>query len=219
MGEWRDDIGSYVDVELIEFAVDRGVLVRPPRAGVWYVAFVDAASGVGQDSFAVGVAHRDGEEIILDLAHEIKPPFNPQAAVAEVAALLKGYGVRSCVGDKYSAGFIIEAMARQGIHYTYSERDRSQIYVETLPLFTSGRARLIDNKKLVTQFASLERRTSSVGRDRVDHGREGHDDLCNAAAGALALVATGPAPMRISDEALRLAAQREPRFDVFSNYY
>lgn len=56
-----------------------------------------------------------------------------------------------------------------------------------LPLFTSGRVRLIDDKKLVTQFSSLERRTSSVGRDRVDHGRDGHDDHCNAAAGALTL--------------------------------
>jgi hypothetical protein len=52
-------------------------------------------------------------------------------------------------------------------------------------LFTSGRARLLDNKRLTTQFASLERRTSPIGKDRVDHGPGGHDDLCNSAAGSL----------------------------------
>lgn len=205
-GQFRDDIGSFVPLELIENAVDVGVLVRPSRPGVTYRGFVDAASGVGQDSFALGIAHKDGNEIALDLAHEIRPPFSPDRALAECASLLKSYNLRSCVGDKYSAGFVIEGFSRQGISYAYSERDRSAIYVEALPLFTSGRARLVDNKKLVAQFASLERRTSSVGRDRVDHGREGHDDLCNASAGALVLVASGLPIMTISDEVLRLAA-------------
>jgi hypothetical protein len=209
-GQFRDDIGTFVPLELIEAAVDVGVLVRAPKPGATYRGFVDAASGVGADSFALGIAHRDGNEIVLDLAFEIRPPFSPDAALGECASLLKSYGLRSCVGDKYSAGFVIEGFAKLGITYTYSERDRSAIYVECLPLFTSGRARLVDNKKLVTQFASLERRTSSVGRDRVDHGREGHDDLCNAAAGALTLVSAQPPGLNISDEVLAYARSLKP---------
>jgi hypothetical protein len=207
-GQFRDDIGSYVPTELIESAVDIGVLVRPPKPGVAYWGFADAASGVGQDSFAIGIAHKDGNEVVLDLAHEIKPPFSPDGAIAECASLLKTYGLRACTGDKYSLGFTTEGFAKRGVTYTYSEHDRSAIYVSCLPLFTSGRARIIDNRKLVTQFASLERRTSSVGRDRVDHGREGHDDLCNAAAGALGLASGigGAPPLNISDEVLRLAS-------------
>jgi hypothetical protein len=213
-GQFRDDVGAFVPLELIESAVDLGVLVRPPRQGVAYKGFIDAASGVGQDSFAIGIAHRDKEEIILDLAHEIKPPFSAGAAIAESSSLLKSYGLRSCVGDRWSLGFTDEGFAKLGITYTYSERDRPQIYLECLPLFTSGRARLIDNKKLVTQFASLERRTSSVSRDRVDHGREGHDDLCNAAAGAMTLVASAPQGMNISDEVLRMAAMPPRQFPL-----
>jgi hypothetical protein len=64
--------------------------------------------------------------------------------------------------------------------------------LDALPLFTSGRVRLLDSKRLVSQFAALERRTSSIGKDRVDHGPGGKDDLCNAAAGALVLAATTP---------------------------
>jgi hypothetical protein len=203
-GQFRDDIGSYVPTELIEAAVDVGVLVRPPKPGIAYRAFVDAASGVGADSFALGIAHKDGNEAVLDLAHEIKPPFSPDRALAECASLMKNYNLKACTGDKYSAGFVIEGFAKQGVTYTYSERDRSQVYVEALPLFTSGRARIVDNKKLVAQFSTLERRTSSIGRDRVDHGRDGHDDLANAAAGALVLVASGRAPMRFTEEAARV---------------
>jgi hypothetical protein len=187
MGLWRDDLSNYVPLELIESAVDVGVSVRPPKTGVAYFGFVDAASGVGQDSFAIAIAHKDQNEVILDLAHEVKPSFSPDQAIGECSSLLKSFGLRTCVGDRYSAGFVIEGFARAGISYCYSERDRSAIYVECLPLFTSGRARLIDNKKLVTQFASLERRTSSTGRDRVDHRINNHDDLCNTTAGALGL--------------------------------
>jgi hypothetical protein len=206
-GEFRDDIASFIDVEMIEACTDRGVTVRPPRAGVRYVAFVDAASGTGQDAFAVGIAHRDKEEIVLDLAHEVKPPFSPSHAIAEVCGLLAGYHITSVTGDKWAPGFVAEGFAQHRVRYAYTERDRSQIYVEALPLLTSGRARLVENKRLALQFASLERRTSPGGKDRIDHGLNGHDDLCNAVAGSLVEVATKPQAMQISDEIMRQAAQ------------
>ena len=211
-GEWRDDLASFIDVEMIEACTDRGVLVRPPRMGVRYSAFVDAASGTGQDSFAVGIAHKDKDrdEIVLDAVHEVKPPFSPSAAIAEVAALVKTYAIKSVTGDKYAPGFVAEGFARHQLRYSYAERDRSQIYVEALPLLTSGRARLIDSKKLTLQFASLERRTSPGGRDRVDHRVNGHDDLCNAAAGALVEAATGWRPMVISQKMLDMADRPSP---------
>ena len=165
-------------------------MVRAARPAVQYYGFVDVASGVGLDSFAASVAHREGELVIVDVAHEIKPKFSAEAAVAEVAALFKSYGIERPVGDKWGAGLTVAMFGRHGLDYEYSERDRSALYVEVLPLFSSGRARLVDNKKLVTQFASLERRTSSVGRDRIDHGRDGRDDLCNAVAGAMTLAAS-----------------------------
>ena len=215
LGEWRNDIAGYLDIELIESCVDRGVVVRPPRAGIRYVGFVDSASGVGQDAFALGIAHKDRDAIVLDLAHEVKPPFSPSNAIAETCALLKSYGVTSVTGDKYAPGFVAEGFARAGVRYVYSERDRSRIYVECLPLLTSGRARLIDSKKLVTQFASLERRTSAGGRDRVDHGVNGHDDLCNAAAGTLVLAQR---PQVVTAADLRIAALPARHFDALYPY-
>lgn len=109
--------------------------------------------------------------------------------VAEIAALLKTYSCSHVVGDKYAAGWVIEAFAKVGITYRHSDADRSAVYLNALPLFTAGRARLIDSARLVAQFAGLERRTFPTGRDRIDHGRAGRDDLCNACAGCLVLAA------------------------------
>jgi hypothetical protein len=87
----------------------------------------------------------------------------------------------------------VDVFSSCGINYRHSDRDRSTLYLDALPMFTSGRIRLLDNRKLVSQFAQLERKTSASGsRDRVNHGVGGHDDLCNSAAGALTLALKQP---------------------------
>jgi hypothetical protein len=102
----------------------------------------------------------------LDCLFEIKPPFNPTAAVAEMAGVLKAYGLTRTVGDKYAGEWVVDAFAKAGVKYQHSERDRSAIYLDVLPKFTSGRIRLLDHPRLVTQFAALERRTSPIGKNR-----------------------------------------------------
>jgi hypothetical protein len=46
---------------------------------------------------------------------------------------------------------------RNDISYETYERDRSAIYTDFLPVLTSGRARLLDNQRLIGQLANLER--------------------------------------------------------------
>ncbi len=113
----------------------------------------------------------------------------------QVAGVLKQYGLSSVTGDRYASGFIIDAFAAQGITYKFSERDRSTVFTDALPMFVAGSVRLIDNKRLVTQLAALERKTSPGGRDKVDHPRGQHDDAALSACGALVLAvakAKGP---------------------------
>jgi hypothetical protein len=50
---------------------------------------------------------------------------------------------------------------------------------------------LLDVLRLHVQLVCLERRASRGGRDSIDHAPGAHDDLANAAAGAL-VRATGP---------------------------
>jgi hypothetical protein len=188
-GEFRNDIAGFLDLAVIEAAVDRGVVVRPPREGVSYRSGCDMSGGA-HDSAVLAISHDEGETAVLDCLIEIKAPFNPTSAVEEIAATLKEYGLSSTVGDKYASGWMPDAFSKADITYAYAEIDRSEAYLRVLPKFMSGKVRLIDCPRLISQFASLERRTTPVGRDRVDHGPGGKDDCSNATALALTVKAS-----------------------------
>ena len=78
------------------------------------------------------------------------------------------------------------------MNYEPSEKPKSELYRDLLPLINSTAADLLEHDKLVTQLISLERRTSRGGTDSVDHPPGGHDDVANAVAGALVLACKNP---------------------------
>jgi hypothetical protein len=183
-GEFRQDIESYVTVEAVEACIvpDRHQL--PPVQGIRYQAFTDPSGG-SQDSFTLAVGHKEKESAVFDLVVERKPPFNPESAVEEFAATLKQYRVTKVTGDKYAGEFPRELFRKHGIVYEPSERTKSDLYQELLPLLNSGRVALLDDRRLATRLTQLERRTARSGRDSIDHGPGGRDDLANSVAGVL----------------------------------
>jgi hypothetical protein len=139
LSEWRDDLSSFISRDLLEAAVDRGVIVRAPIHGTKYRAFADPSGGA-HDSFTLGISHREKDgSIVLDLLFERHAPFNPSEVTEEIAALLKSYRCTQVTGDKYAARWVTEAFGKTGITYRQSEADRSAIYLDTLP-FCSRRA-------------------------------------------------------------------------------
>jgi hypothetical protein len=187
LAEWRDDISAFLSRELIEGAIDRGVVARAPDPKQSFFAFADPSGGVS-DAFSCAIAHReDNGRVILDALHEVVAPFDPAAATAAVSKLLKAFSVSRVVSDKYAAQWPVSEFARHDITLEHSERDRSAIYADFLPLLTAGRARLLDHRRLVGQLANLERKAQPSGKDRIDHPVGSHDDLSNACAGACVL--------------------------------
>lgn len=175
---------------MVDAAIDVGTGARPPLQDLQYTAFADPSGGAG-DSFTAAISHCDTDIAVLDALYERRPPFNPSAVVAEIADLCRQYRCGAITGDRYAASWVTEAFAKEGLTYCHAQRDRSAIYGDALPLFTSGRVRLLDNPRLVNQLTGLERRTSPAGRDRIDHGPgpHRHDDLANAVCGALVAAA------------------------------
>jgi hypothetical protein len=192
---FRSDIASFVSRESVDAAIQPGALELPPSSNLRYVAFVDPSGG-SADSMTLAIAHRDPKENIgvLDAIREVKPTFAPNLVVEQFAALLKSYRVRKVTGDRYGGIWVETAFKKAGISYEASERSKSQIYGEFLPLINSGRVELLDHKRLVSQLTNLERRTARGGKDTIDHpqGPGQHDDIANAAAGALVLAAGTP---------------------------
>jgi hypothetical protein len=186
LSEWRSDVSDFLPLEVVESCTDWGVRERPPVPGIKYFGFVDAATGTGTDSMALGIAHVVGTEVVLDAIRERKPQFSPEAVAGEHTALLRLYGVTEVRGDHQTA-WVRTYYERGGVLWIPSRWNKSEIYLATLPLMMSGRARLFDDEVLRRQLTGLERRTHAEGRESVDHGRSAsaHDDVANVACGAL----------------------------------
>jgi hypothetical protein len=189
MAVFRSDIETYLNREVIEAAVTPGQFEIPPMPGTVYSAFTDPSGG-SQDSFTLGIAHRDDNDRgILDCVRERRVPFSPDAVCEEFAAVLKSYGVTEVVGDRYAGEWPRERFTQWGITYAPAEKPKSAIYQEFLPIINSGRCELLDHPRMIGQLCALERRTAKGGRDSIDHAPGLHDDIANVAAGAIVAVA------------------------------
>jgi hypothetical protein len=188
LAEFRTDLESFVSIEVVESCVG-SYYEMGPVAGISYYGFTDPSGG-SDDSFSLGIAHRDGERVVVDAIREIKPPLSPENVIAEFVGVLKSYHCHKVTGDRYGGEFPREQFRKRGITYNVSERVKSDIYVDFLPLLNSGRVMLPRNEKLIRQLCSLERTTvRGSGKDTIDHPRDRgmHDDLANAVAGAAVL--------------------------------
>jgi hypothetical protein len=192
--QFRADIASFLDDPLIDAAVDHDrPLVLPPR-GQRYFAFIDPSGG-RHDAFTLCIGHRIGygrdAAFIADLVRATQPPFDPQAVVREYCEVIKAYKITSVHGDRYSAEWVVSSFKERGIRYQTSEKSKSDIYLESMPLFTRNAIRIPDLPPLLRELRLLERQTHRGGRDTVDHPRRGSDDLANALCGCAVLAVKG----------------------------
>lgn len=183
-GQFRDDVADYITRDIVEACVTKGVRERARQTGVEYQAFVDPSGGVA-DAMTLAIGHRQGNQAVLDVLRERRPPFSPEQVVTDFAETLRSYGVSSVTGDRYGGEFCREPFRRHGIEYELSDRPRSDLYRDLLPILNSGQAQLLDSTVLIDQIAGLERRVARGGRESIDHAPHGHDDLANSAAGVL----------------------------------
>jgi hypothetical protein len=133
----------------------------------------------------MAISHFERDRRVLDAVRERRPPFSPEQVVQEYAALLKQYRCLAVTGDFYGGLWPSERFAEHGITYKRSEKTKSELYMELLPLLNSGKVELLDNERLLGQLVHLERRTARSGKDSVDHGPGQRDDLINSAAGSM----------------------------------
>jgi hypothetical protein len=74
-----------------------------------------------------------------------------------------------------------------GISYKPSEKSKSDLYLESLPIFTRSDVSIPDFAPLLRELRLLERAAHKGGRDSVDHPRNGSDDFANSLCGCAVL--------------------------------
>ncbi len=109
----------------------------------------------------------------------------PSEVVRDIAGHLREYGVYTVRGDRYAGEWPVAEFAERNVTYEHSELSKSEIYLNFLPYLNSGKVELLRHARLRIQLCNLERRSVRGARDVVDHPRGAHDDVANAAAGAL----------------------------------
>jgi hypothetical protein len=184
-GEFRDDLADYITREAVDAVTAWGRSELLPEPNVSYSAFCDPSGGVS-DAMTLAIGHlQNGHLCVLDALLEIRPPFDPEHAVAMCADVLRRFGIARVVGDRYAGEWPKARFREHGIAFEQSARPKSELYLDLLPLLNAKRVELLDNPRLSAQLTGLERRTARSGRDTVDHSPGGHDDLCNSVAGVL----------------------------------
>jgi len=177
--------GAAYTVERVMDAIDRGVTSRPLDPSFVQVAgFVDMAGGSNDDAvLAIAALAANGRLMLLRILNQgPPPPYDPRAAVARFAAILKEYGCQQVWGDKYGGEIFVQDFARHGITYRPIQASTSQVYEAFEPLLNAHEVSLLDTPILEQQLLGLIWRGG-----RIDHPAGEHDDWANAAAGALVL--------------------------------
>jgi hypothetical protein len=182
--QFRADIESFISADALEAATIPGRYEIAPMAKTRYRAFTDPSGGAS-DAFTLAISHMEKGIRVLDCIRYRTPPFSPEAVTAEFSKVIKSYGLSSVTGDRYAGEWPREQFSKCGVHYNPADKSKSDIYLELLPLINSGKVELLDNELLTKQLLNLERRTSRAGKDSIDHPPRAHDDIANAAAGAL----------------------------------
>ena len=143
-------------------------------------------SGGRSDSATLAIAHTepDQPEVFVDLIRRWSPPFSPESVVNDMAECLQTYGLDVVTGDNYSAQLTVELFQKAGISYLRSDDSASELYLQAIPLFSTGILCAPDHPILRAELGGLERRTRVSGKDLVCHPPGGHDDLANAMCGA-----------------------------------
>ena len=81
---------------------------------------------------------------------------------------------------------------KHGVRYVTAEKPKSELYLDLIPQMPGRKVELPDDKRLLQELRRLERRRGRSGRDIIDHGPSGHDDLSNVIAGVVFLIASKP---------------------------
>jgi len=182
MAQFKDDIGDYVDPEDLDAVISQGRRELPYIPNMQLFAFCDPSGGKSDD-MTLSIAGREPDGRIVQVCVRTKKaPFNPAACVKEFAEVLRAYNLHQVTGDRYSGNWVQEAFLAEGIHYEVCEQNKSQLYLEFLPLIMQQRIVLLDIKEQTIQFRQLERKAGR-NQDVVDHPRGLRDDICNSAAG------------------------------------
>lgn len=150
-----------------------------------YHCAVDQSGLSGKDRFAMSIAHREKDGVIIDISRTWATKSGDKI-IAEIKETVNPYGISTISVDRYSGGWVKEAFGRQG--FEVEVRDLlPPIYVNMKSLVIANRVSLPDTKGLkegLLQTVAFYGKSNklSIGHERTS---EGHGDEADSVATAV----------------------------------
>jgi len=189
--KFREDIESYLPMQIIERAIVDGRTELLPESGLSYMAFCDPSEGLskGGDSMTFSIGHVHEKKIIIDLLSEFRPPFDPAVVIEDLAHNCKLYGIHEITQDRHAIGWISKDLRPHNIDVMVAKKTKSELYGHFSVLMNKDLVELPDSKRLKNQLIGLQRTLKGGKSVKIDHYRSGKDDCSNAVAGVAVALA------------------------------
>ncbi|MHB8689010.1 MAG: terminase large subunit domain-containing protein [Candidatus Dormibacteraceae bacterium] len=195
--DFSQGLGAYLDPVSVHSCVKKGLRDLPPLEGVQYIAAADPAFAAGGDAFAFAIAHRQGDDFILDRLQTWRgkdSPLNSDAVLDEIAGVARQYRVDSVVSDQYAIVPLGDALRRRGIvlrGQPLSNELKADMFGALKRAINLGQAQLLDDANLINELVHLELRPTPSGKPRIAAAAGHKDDRAMVVATAIhALAAT-----------------------------
>ncbi|MBW1714959.1 MAG: hypothetical protein JRJ77_03915 [Deltaproteobacteria bacterium] len=150
-----------------------------------YCAGIDQSGLAGRDRFAFSIAHKEDEQIKVDVVRSWETK-DSEVILADIKALTEEYLIRRVTIDRYAGGWVSQALEKLGLE-VQTRPSLPEVYVNLKSLVIAGRLELPDHQGLrsgliATQAYYGRSNTLSIAHERT---REGHGDEADATATAV----------------------------------
>lgn len=204
--EFVDGTSAFLNsTDVLACQRERGILA--PQDGTSYAGAIDPA--FSRDNFALGIAHRQGDLVVLDGVWTWRRE-GYEGTLDQVVQVASRYRVKSLRTDQFSAQAVIEGLARRNLHcqaIPWDQDGKWQAYSRMKALINTRGLELPKDDLLAGELMQLEARTTPAGAVRIAAAGGGHDDRASVLA---ALVDQLEGPRATAEAMLAVWSAYEP---------
>ena len=218
LARFQKSVSGFLEPEVVEGAIARGVKERPRERGVIYVAAMDPA--FRRDIFAFAIAHTDSKgRVIFDRVERWRrkpngPPLNPEECLDRVKEIADAYGVTLIATDQYQIESLKVLALQRGLslhEVNFQAGSKAEIYSNLRALLAQRKLVLLDRKDVVEELTRLEQTLTPGGTVQIQAPRGQTDDLATVTAlAAKHAVWLVPVGAELSDEEKEMAPYATP---------
>jgi len=180
-------VESCIDTQLAHPFDNDGRIQEWFRGDMRFLYYMHFDLALKYDACGVALAHRDGDNVIVDMMLRIKGEANKEIDLKGVRDIVyelqrRGFNLGKVTYDQYQSAESIQDLTKRGIESEKLSMDSSMAPYETLKeMIYSGKVRYYQYEYFLSELKRLE----LIKGKKVEHPSKGSKDVTDAVAGAV----------------------------------